>query len=65
VALFGPTDPGKTGPLSALGRVIRGSAPCSPCYLRRCPKRLECFDEVTVERVEEACCSLLEEGRGA
>jgi heptosyltransferase I len=35
VALFGPTDPGRTGPL---GRhtILRKPLPCSPCLSRRC-----------------------------
>lgn len=35
VALFGPTDPARTGPVRP-GRVLRRDLPCSPCLERRC-----------------------------
>ena len=35
VALFGPTDPARTGPLGP-GRVLRQPLPCSPCLQRHC-----------------------------
>lgn len=35
VALFGPTDPRRTGALGP-GAVLRRSLPCSPCLERRC-----------------------------
>ena len=35
VALFGPTDPARTGPLGS-GRVLRQPLPCSPCLQRTC-----------------------------
>jgi lipopolysaccharide heptosyltransferase I len=35
VALFGPTDPARTGPTGP-GRVLRRHLPCSPCLQRRC-----------------------------
>jgi len=54
VALFGSTDPTDTGPLSKKSVVLRGEAGCAPCFKRRCPRRLECFDGLTVGRVEEA-----------
>lgn len=37
VTLFGPTDPRLTAPRSPRGRVIRGTAPCAPCFLPSCP----------------------------
>ncbi len=37
VALFGPTDPARTGPYSAAARVLRVALPCSPCLRRTCP----------------------------
>lgn len=55
VALFGSTDPTATGPASPRAVVVRGSAPCAPCFRRECPTRLECLTDITVERAEEAC----------
>lgn len=60
VALFGSTDHVATGPLSETSVVIDGSAPCSPCFLRECPRNMECFDPVTVDKVEETCLEMLE-----
>jgi len=63
VALFGSTDPGATGPVSHRAVVVRGNAPCAPCFRRRCPALLECFLDITVDRVEEACDRALAMGR--
>jgi lipopolysaccharide heptosyltransferase I len=54
VALFGPTNPTRTGPYSAAARVIRKPLPCSPCYLRRlsqCPHKHHCLRQIGVEEV--------------
>ncbi len=66
VALFGSTDPVATGPLSVSSVVIRGTAPCAPCFRRECNRRegnMACFDEVTVDQVEAACLEALERGK--
>jgi len=60
VALFGSTDPDATGPFSESAVVIRGKAPCAPCFLRDCPSELECFDDVTVDVVLAECDRILE-----
>lgn len=56
VALFGATSPHRSGPWR--GEVIRGDAPCAPCYLPRCPIGQVCMESVTpamvIERVERA-----------
>ena len=36
VAVFGPTNPRRTGPHGTGHRVLAGRAPCSPCYRRQC-----------------------------
>lgn len=59
VALFGSTDPDATGPASESAVVVRGSAPCAPCFLRDCPTELECFDNVTVDGVLAECTRIL------
>jgi lipopolysaccharide heptosyltransferase II len=54
VALFGPTNPARTGPYLAAARVIRKALPCSPCYLRRlsqCPHQHQCLRQIGVEEV--------------
>lgn len=53
VALFGPTDPARTGPFGAGHVVIRSNVPCSPCFLKHCASR-ECMMDIAVEDVFEA-----------
>jgi heptosyltransferase-1 len=36
VAMFGPTNPTRTGPYARGDAVLRLEIPCSPCYRRRC-----------------------------
>jgi len=49
VALFGPTDPGLTGPQGEQHQVIRRGLTCSPCK-GGCEERL-CLAQITVEEV--------------
>ncbi len=60
VALFGPTDPLRTGPLGP-ATVLRRPLPCSPCLSRRCriPDRFRCTREIQVPEVLEAARSWL------
>ncbi|MBE9547678.1 MAG: glycosyltransferase family 9 protein, partial [Proteobacteria bacterium] len=46
VALFGPTDPLRTGPYGEGHVVIRKEMPCSPCFLKKCDSR-KCMKEIT------------------
>ncbi len=36
IALFGPTEPRRTGPYGQLGNVLRIDLPCSPCLSADC-----------------------------
>lgn len=58
VALFGPTDPARTGPCGKNHRVIRKDLSCSPCFLKRCPTK-ECMRRIEVEEVFQAVESSL------
>lgn len=60
VVIFGSTSPRWTAPLGEKVRVIREPVHCSPCFLKKCPTRLECFEGITVERVYEAARFFLE-----
>jgi len=51
VAIFGSTDPEKTGPMGDGNIIIRKGADCSPCFKRKCPTDLKCMDLITVEDV--------------
>ena len=50
VALFGPTDPRRTGPYGRGHEVIRAGVPCSPCFLKSCHSRV-CMTSISVEEV--------------
>jgi ADP-heptose:LPS heptosyltransferase len=60
VALFGPTDPRRTGPLGP-GRVLRRELPCSPCLQRRCQitDTYRCMRDLSVAEVLDAAHDLL------
>jgi len=67
VAIFGPTNPRRTGPYGPGHRVLGGRAACSPCYRRQClygsgTAALLCLTNVTPEAVTE---QLLEAWRQA
>jgi heptosyltransferase-2 len=49
VAFFGPTDPGRTAPSGAPARVLDRYLFCSPCFLKTCPYRHECMEEIGVD----------------
>ena len=53
VALFGPTDPARTGPYGEGHTVIRKNLPCSPCFLKKCETK-RCMKEISVEDVFQA-----------
>ena len=53
IALFGPTDSGKTGPQGKNSRVIRTNVSCSPCFKRKC-KNFICMDKIDVKNVLDA-----------
>jgi heptosyltransferase-1 len=49
-AIFGPTDPGKTGPYGKGHIVIMENVPCAPCFRRTC-EDLKCMNSLSVEKV--------------
>ena len=58
VAIFGSTDPVRTGPLGRNCRVVRRPVPCAPCLKTHCPEGLECLEKITVDEVYEAARGL-------
>ena len=57
VALFGPTEPRRTGPYGALHQVLQQqSLPCVPCMNSTChhEKPIECLRGITPARVAQA-----------
>jgi heptosyltransferase I len=56
VALFGPTDPRRTGPYGKGHLVLSHAVECSPCFSRDCFRavKLECLVEVKPDQVVRA-----------
>jgi 3-deoxy-D-manno-octulosonic-acid transferase/heptosyltransferase-1 len=50
IALFGPTDPKRTGPYGEGHIVIRDNLSCSPCFLKKCDM-VNCMKNITPEQV--------------
>ena len=66
LALFGPTDPGRTSPAGDGHRVLYTDRWCSPCFRRRCPLlHHRCLGEIQVESVLGAALESLGGGPGA
>ena len=62
VAAFGSTDPRLTGPGlpgDSRHRLLESDAPCSPCFLRKCPIDFRCMNGIGVGRVVEAVLEIL------
>ncbi len=58
VALFGPTDPRRTGPYGLGHEVIRADVECSPCFKKKCD-HMTCMKQITVERCFETVKDIL------
>lgn len=54
VAVFGPTDPHGTAPVTPRCNIVQEKPYCSPCFLRRCPTDHRCMTKITPEMVEAA-----------
>jgi heptosyltransferase-2 len=54
VAVFGPTDPDGTAPVTPRHSVVQQKPYCSPCFLRRCPTDHRCMNDVTSAMVAGA-----------
>jgi ADP-heptose:LPS heptosyltransferase len=53
VSLWGATSAARSAPWGSEQGVISGAAPCSPCYLKRCPIGRVCMQHISVEAVLE------------
>jgi heptosyltransferase II len=54
VAVFGPTDPFGTAPVTPRATIVQQRPYCSPCFLRRCPTDHRCMLVVTPAMVGDA-----------
>ncbi len=52
-AIFGPTDPLRTGPYGGNHTVIRKDISCAPCFRKTCDN-INCMQDLSVEQVYEA-----------
>ena len=60
VALFGPTDPRRTGPLGDHHVILRRDLECAPCRARTCALgHAACLQELPVDRAEQALLRVL------
>lgn len=57
VAIFGPTDPAGTAPVTPRCTIVQDKPHCSPCFLRRCPIDHRCMTRITPEAVLSAAQS--------
>ncbi len=61
VAIFGPTDPEGTAPVTARRTLVREPVFCSPCFLRHCPIDHRCMTRIPAEAVYAAARNWLEQ----
>ncbi|MBZ5529454.1 MAG: lipopolysaccharide heptosyltransferase II, partial [Acidobacteriia bacterium] len=59
VAVFGPTDPQGTAPVTPRCSIVQEKPYCSPCFLRRCPTDHRCMTAIQPETVADAAQSWL------
>jgi lipopolysaccharide heptosyltransferase II len=65
VAIYGPTNPSRTGPYGQENAVVRLDLACSPCYLKRlsqCPYGHRCMQQLTPQTVAERVAQVLAAG---
>lgn len=58
VALFGPTDPVTTAPVTDRGIIVRHPVACAPCLKRHCPTDHRCMIAIGVDEVLDAARNL-------
>lgn len=54
VAVFGPTDPRGTAPVTPHCTIVQQKPYCSPCFLRHCPTDHRCMRAITADMVDAA-----------
>jgi len=61
IALFGPTNPARTGPYGSGATVMNVPLPCAPCLSQRChwPVEMECLKAIRPEAVAAAALERL------
>lgn len=66
IAVFGPTDPRRTGPYRQTDRVLQLDLPCVPCMSKRCriSNRMACLRDLSPDIVARALIESLNNSRG-
>jgi ADP-heptose:LPS heptosyltransferase len=66
VALFGPTEPRRTGPYGQIEQALRYPAPCAPCMKAYCrvEDKLVCLHRITPQAVAARVAQVLGNGSG-
>jgi heptosyltransferase-2 len=54
VAIFGPTDPEGTAPVTPRHTIVQQKPYCSPCFLKRCPTDHRCMTAIPASMVQMA-----------
>jgi heptosyltransferase-2 len=62
VAVFGPTDPEGTAPMTPRHTVVKQKVACSRCFLRHCPIDHRCMTRVEVDAVYAAARDWITKG---
>src|SRR5690606_21831594 len=61
VAVFGSTDPTRTGPIGPRATYLYHQVECSPCYLRECPIDFRCMKAVLADEAADALERMMHE----
>lgn len=65
VAIFGPTDPEGTAPVTPRRTLVQQRVACSPCFLRHCPIDHRCMTRVEVDAVYSAAKDWIKKGHAS
>jgi len=63
VAIFGPTDPYGTSPVTPHFALVQQEVECSPCFLRHCPIDHRCMTRVDADSVFSAALTQIDSSR--
>jgi heptosyltransferase-1 len=55
VAIFGPTNPVRTGPYGKNNIIVTAGVSCAPCYRKSC-RDMKCMNNITVKDVYKKIC---------
>lgn len=61
VAIFGPTNPIRTGPYEGNYKIILNNLGCMPCFKRKCPfSHQKCIKELSADEIANTAFSLIQ-----